>query len=274
MQMSLILSLSFACYLVAIGCKNDRDNDARGTVVFRSADGRVLTLEELRGVTGTIRYEIIGAGNITREAQSLHQQARQAGMSGDHKKAISLLDQASKAAPQWPYPVYDRAFEHLLMLDFDGARRDYQKTLELAPRGFFTAITAVDTLTREQKGDLPIGTYLAYVSLEWIKDPEKKREAVQQMVKLLPQFAPAWKELVFFVDDKTERLTLIETGLAAHPDAETKGVLIINKALVLNNDGDHDAAVRLLGQLALNPNSTFGAEHSAKAALALIVKNE
>ena len=269
MQMSLIFSLSIMCYLF-FGCKRAQSGPATGTVVFRSADGRVLTLEELRGITGTVRYEILGAGNIPEQAQLLHQQARQAGMSGNHKKAISLLDQASNAAPQWPYPIYDRAYEHLLMQDFEGARKDYQKTLELAPRGFFTAITAVDTLTREHKGELPTGTYLAYVSLEWINDPQKKREAVQQMVELVPGFAPAWKELAALIDDDTERLTVIETGLAAHPDAETKGMLTINKALLLNNKGDHDAAVRLLGELALHTNSPLDIELSAKSALALI----
>jgi hypothetical protein len=53
-----------------------------------------------------------------------------------------------------------------MMKDFDGAKTYYEKTLELSPRGFFTAITAVDTLRREQTAELPTGTYLAYVSLE------------------------------------------------------------------------------------------------------------
>jgi hypothetical protein len=47
-------------------------------------------------------------------------------------------------------------------------------------------------------------------------------------------------------------------------------MLEINKALVLNLKGDRHSAAQLLGELALNPNSTFGTEHSAKAALSVL----
>jgi tetratricopeptide (TPR) repeat protein len=171
----------------------------------------------------------------------------------------------------WPYPVYDRAFTYLLMKDFDSARADYRRTLKLSPRGFFTAITALDTLTREQNGELPVGTYLAYLSLEWMKDKGQKESAIRELVKQIPQFAPAWKELASLCDDDVERLTAIENGLAAHPDVDTKGILSINKALVLNLRGDHAEAVELLGEIALDPKSTIKTEHSAKAALSILM---
>jgi hypothetical protein len=133
------------------------------------------------------------------------------------------------------------------MKDFDAARTYYQKTIELAPRGFFTAITAIDTLSREQKGELPSGTYLAYLSLEWINDPAKRAAAVHQLVKRVPHFAPAWEQLALLTDQDPERLNAIENGLKAQPDAETMGMLEINKALVLNRQGNHEGAVRLLG---------------------------
>lgn len=241
-------------------------------IVFRGADGRTLTLEELKGVTGTFRYEGIGDMNVPGEARALHQQARQAGGQGNYKKALELLAQASALAPQWPYPVYDAAYTRLLMKDFDGAREDYRKTVQLSPRGFFTAITALDTLDREKKGDLPAGIYLAYLSLEWVQDPAQKTKAVRQLVEHLPQFAPGWKELAALTNDDDERLAALEKGLAANPDAETKGMLLINKALALNLRGDHDGAVRLLGEVALDPNSMLDTEHMAKASLALLVK--
>ncbi|HET8924242.1 MAG TPA: hypothetical protein VFN26_14730 [Candidatus Acidoferrum sp.] len=151
-------------------------------------------------------------------------------------------------------------------------REDYRKTLELSPRGFFTAITALDTLEREKKGDLPTGTYLAYLSLEWAQDPVQKIKAVRQLVEHLPQFAPAWKELAALTNDDKERIAALDRGLAADPDAETKGTLLVNKALVLNLRGEHEGAVRLLGELALDPNSTLGTEYLAKASLAMLVK--
>jgi hypothetical protein len=65
----------------------------------------------------------------------------------------------------------------------------------------------------------------------------------------------------------------IEKGLAASPDAETKGTLLINKATALSSQGQQEAAVKLLGELALDPKSTYFTEHMAKAALAFITKN-
>jgi tetratricopeptide (TPR) repeat protein len=242
-------------------------------IVFRGADGRTLTLEELRGVTGTIRFEIVGRTAVPPEAEFLHQQAREAGGAGNYEKALTLLQRASDRAPRWPYPVYDMAYTYLLMKDFANARTYYRKTVELAPRGFFIAITALDSLTREELGELPAGTYLAYLSLEWMDDAQNKAEAVRQLVKRVPAFAPGWKELANLADDDAERLSAIEKGLAASPDAETRGILQINKALILDRKGDHEGAISLLGELALDLASTSATEHMAKVTLAHIAKH-
>ena len=287
MQLTEAISKWFARCLSFLGRdrKGSKESKDAPRIIFTLPDGRKLTMEDLQGltgkvhfregklleVTGTVRYEMIGKGTVPVAAEALHQQAREAGGRGEYEKAIELLQRASELAPEWPYPVYDRAFTHMLMSDFDGARKYYQRTLELSPRGFFAAITALNTLTREQNGDLPVGTYLAYVSLEWMQDAAKKEHAVREMVERIPQFAPAWKEFASLCDDEDERLAAIENGLAANPDAGTKGMLNISKALVLNLKGKRDDAVRLLGELALDPNSTFGTEHSAKAALSILL---
>jgi hypothetical protein len=65
---------------------------------------------------------------------------------------------------------------------------------------------------------------------------------------------------------------MVEKGLAANPDSETKGILQINKAIALDRSGDHAGAVRLLGELALDPTSTFATEHLAKVTVANFVK--
>jgi hypothetical protein len=126
--------------------------------------------------------------------------------------------------------------------------------------------------TREQAGQFPPGTYLAYLSLEWVDDRAKKADMVRNLVNELPRFAPGWKELASFADQDPERLAAIEKGLAAEPDAETRGMLEINRALVLDRQGDHDGAVRLLGELALDPQSTYKTEQLAKATLAMVAK--
>jgi tetratricopeptide (TPR) repeat protein len=246
--------------------------EEEAVVVFHAADGWTLTMADLQGLTGTFQYEILGRSNVPAEAESLHEQARQAGGAGDYKKAITLLEQASRLAPTWPYPVYDTAFTELLMGDAENARKHYRKTVELAPRGFFTALTALDALDKEAKGNLPAGTYSAYLSLEWMDDPAKKADAVRELVKRVPDFAPVWKEQATQASTDVETLAAIEKGLAANPDGETMGILLINKALIMDRSGDHEGAVQLLGELALNPASTYATEHLAKVTLANIAK--
>jgi hypothetical protein len=130
----------------------------------------------------------------------------------------------------------------------------------------------LDALERESKGDLPAGTYLAYLSLEWMDDAGRKAEAIRHLVKRVPGFAPAWKEQAMHVESDAEKLAAIEKGLAANPDGETKGILMINKALIRDQSGAHDGAVRLLGELALDPASTYATEHLAKVTLANVAK--
>jgi len=159
-------------------------------------------------------------------------------------------------------------FTYLLMNDSENARACYRKTVELSPRGFFEAFTAVDALDREAKGALPAGTYLKYLSLEWTNDLGKKKDIVHQLITDTPGFAPGWKEFANFSEGDAAQLEAIERGLAANPDPETKGILQINKALILDRKGDHEGAIRLLGELALDPASTYSTEHMAKVSLA------
>ena len=118
-------------------------------IVFRAADGRTLTTADLDGITGTFCYEIVGKGKVPIQAESLHEQARLVAESGDYKEALTLLEQASILAPEWPYPVYDMAFTYLLMKDTENARKYYRKTIELSPRGFDLPPTFVHVRIRQ-----------------------------------------------------------------------------------------------------------------------------
>ena len=267
------LLLAVAALFVAVGvAPSMAEEPATVDIVFRDADGRTLTHDQIQGVSGTFRYEIVGSAGVPAEAVAMHAQAREAGSRGDYEQAISLLELTADLAPRWPYPVYDMAFTYLLMKDAASSLKFYEKTVELAPRGFFTAITALDALSREKKGELPPGTYMAFLSLDWIDDAQKKSAAARQLTRAVPAFAPGWKELAALTDDDTERLAAIDSGLNAEPDAETHGMLLIDRALVLNKQGSYEQAVEILGALALDPESTVGTEHLAKATLALIAK--
>jgi hypothetical protein len=142
----------------------------------------------------------------------------------------------------------------------------------MAPRGFFTAKTAVDSLRKEAAGKLPRGLYLSYLGLEWVSASEKQALA-SQFVQRHPEFAPGWKDFALQQVDHRAALDAIERGLAALPDPETLGLLLINKAIRLNALGKQSQAKTILGTLALDPNATLTTESLAKATLAPLVEN-
>lgn len=240
---------------------------AEARIVFRDADGHTLTEQDMARATGTFDWSVVGDVHATARARELHEMGREEGQRGNYSRALGLFKQASEAAPLWPYPVYDAAFTHLLRGDTAEAEHLYRRVDQMAPRGFFTAKTAVDCLRRERAGDLKPGTYQAYVSLEWVEDREQKRTILEQVVKAYPRFPAAWKELAVLRPDDVVKLDAIERGLSENPDGETKGVLLINKAIILDRQGQRDAATRILGDLALDPQSTLATESLARFTL-------
>jgi tetratricopeptide (TPR) repeat protein len=239
-------------------------------LVFRDSAGRELTERDLAEYTGQVRWEVIGAYDLPPQATRLHQEARQAGGRGDYARALDLLDQALDLAPHWPYPVYDAAYTYLLLGEPGMAEEFYQHVDRLAPRGFFTCKTSLDTLRRERAGELFPGFARAYATTEWM-DPGQKKALLEGIVEKFPGFPPAWKDLSVLLDDNPGKLRAINQGLRGLPDPETRGILLVNKANILAGNGDRDAAVTILGELALSPDSTLAAEHLAKASLARLV---
>ena len=239
-------------------------------LVFRDAAGRELTAADLTGYTGQVRWEVIGAYDVPPRAGQLHREAREAGRRGDYARALDLLDQAWDLAPQWPYPVYDAAFTYLLLDEPGAAQEMYERVDEMAPRGYFTCKASLDTLRRERAGELFRGFAKAYAATEWM-DPREKKRLLTGIVDKFPGFALAWKDLSALLDDDTSKLHAIGRGLLGRPDAETLGILLINKANILVRRGDRDTAVAILGELALSPDSTLAAEHLAKATLARLL---
>lgn len=239
-------------------------------LVFRDSAGRELTIGDLQGYTGHVGWEVIGADNVPPRARQLHQEAREAGSRGDYAGALDLLDQAWDLAPEWPYPAYDAAFTYLLLGEPTMAEELYERVDEMAPRGFFTCKASLDTLRRERAGELFPGFARAYATTEWM-EPLQKRALLAGIVEKFPGFAVAWKDLSVLLEDASHQLHAIEQGLRGRPDAETLGILLINKAGILAGWGDRDTAIAILGELALSPDSTLATEHLAKVALARLV---
>jgi len=241
--------------------------DQGGRLVFHDEQGRLLTPAEVHAATGKLYYGLQAAIDVPPEARALHDQGRQAGERGDYEQALVQFTRAAELAPRWPHPVYDRAHTHLQMDNFDAALADYRKTREMVPRGFFTTLTAIHTLLREERGDLPRGLYRSYLVFEAIQDANEKRLFLQEYLEEHPGYAPAWKELAYLTEDKSEQENAIERGLAADPDPETKGMLLLNKALGLIGSGQREAGTERLRALANDPESTLATEALAKAML-------
>lgn len=261
-----------ACGKTAAPAASSEEKPMNTRLLFKDAAGRELTMKDLEGVSGRVRWEVIGGDAIPREAARLHEEARTAGGRGEYARAIELLERAHRLAPDWPYPVYDAAYTYLLRDDAVKAEERYAEVDRMAPRGFFTAKTSLDCLRRERAGSLPAGFCKAFATLEWMEDKGRKRALLEGIVAKFPAFPPAWKELSNLLVDEEARLQAIGRGLEHDPDGETKGMLLINKALILERRGDRDGAVKILGELALDPQSTLGTEMLAKATLRQIVQ--
>jgi tetratricopeptide (TPR) repeat protein len=238
--------------------------------VFRDAAGRELTSRDLEGFAGRVRWEVIGDSDVPPQARQFHEAGCEAGRRGDYARALDLFDQAWDLAPGWPYPAYDAAFTYVLLGEPAMAEDLYDRVDQMAPRGYFTCKASLDTLRRERAGELFPGFARAYATTEWM-DPAEKKRLLAGIVAKFPEFALAWKDLSVLLDDDAAGLHAIEQGLRGRPDQETLGILLINKANILARRGDQDAAIAILGELALSPDSTLATEHLAKAALAGLI---
>lgn len=237
-------------------------------VVFKDKQGRVLTRDDLKGADGKFDWEVQSGTPVPEQARKLHQLGREAGQRGNYQAANDYFEQAAKAAPNWAYPLYDAAFTYLLIKDATKAYEYYRKVDAMSPRGFFTVKTAVHTLERERSGQFPPGTYVFFLGLEWTSDAAQKQQIVDTLTTKIPAFAPGWKEKALLENNPQKRLAYLDRGLAASPDLETRGFLLLNKATVLAGLGKKAEAVDILGQLALDPASPRDVEAIAKRVLA------
>jgi len=244
-------------------------------IIFKdSATGRVLTKDELNKAEGAVRWEMTSTRTVPDDAKVLHQMGRSSGEKGDYGASLAFFEKASELAPDWPYPVYDAAFTYMLLHDFDNALAYYERADKMAPRGFFDVQTAVEALRREEKGELPRGLYLYFTLIEGEGDPEKQHEQYAALTEQFPKFAPAWQKLASLETDQAARLTALENGLAASPDPQTKGYLVVNKALALANLEKKDDAIGLLNSLLLDTETPVNIEAMARITLANILQRE
>jgi len=199
--------------------------------------------------------------DISEHAEALHKKGQELVRNGQYTQAISVLEDAAKIAPQWAYPPYDIAFSYLLQQQFDQALAYYKQTDDLEPDGFYTTKTAIWGLEKEISGVYPPGLYLAYAQVEWIREKDRKLAILKDISQKFPTYAPAWKGLGSELEHPDERLKAIESGLACPDiDLETKGGLLIDKALVTQLKGDTSSAKKQLESLLKSQSSISNRE--------------
>lgn len=261
-------------FVFIIACQSScKNRTPESNIIFKDASGHTLTKDDLANVTGEVYYEIVNNEPVDNRAKILHNHANTYGQEGKYDIAIAILEEAIKIEPRWAYLPYDLAYTYLLKGNADSALKYYRKTDELAPKGFFTSKTALYTLEGEQSGKFPKDLYLSYLQIEWIGDTITRLQFVKDIIKKVPDYAPAWKELSVLLDDSKDRLAAIEQGLSKSPDADTKGVLLINKAMALNEAGKKEEAIQILGALIFSSGATAGNIAIAKYSLKSITES-
>jgi len=260
-----------AVAVLLISCKVDSQEDSSSSLIFEDAEGNQILMSDIEGATGKYNWQLMEQKDIAPEAKQMHQEARKYGGKGEYDLAIGKLKQAHQLAPDWAYPVYDLAYTYLLQKDFANALKYYEMTDEMAPRGFFTAKTAYWSLKHEQEGNFQEGLYLAFMQIEWMNSDEEKLQVARAITAKFPEYAPAWKIIASKSDDLNERLAAIEKGLASDPDAETLGMLLINRALVKDVQRKSDEAKGILGRLIFDEATTLANTEMAKYVLSSIV---
>jgi tetratricopeptide (TPR) repeat protein len=258
----IVTSLLISCNEKSRGIENENSSE----IVFSDSLGHKISKTDLLNSNGTFDYAIYGIEDVPESAKQLHNKAREFGQNGNYEKSIELLLEANVLAPKWPYPLYDLAYTYLLKDDYENALKYYRLTDSLAPKGFYTSKTALYTLENEKKGAYKSGLYKMYLSLEWINNPTEKMEITKKLVSGFPAYAPGWKEYAALSEGE-ERENAINKGLELDSDIETRGMLLINKALVLDNKGETNNARDILISVIFDTQSTYGNIEMAKFVL-------
>lgn len=235
------------------------------TILYNNGQGRTITLADLDKEEQTPNMPL---WNVSEQAAAFHAEGRKYGAEGKYDLALAALAKAADLAPDWPYPIYDTAFTHLLQHHWPEALANYRATQRLYPDGFFTTLTAIDTLEREESGELPTGLYLLYIQLEWTEDPADKQKIIDLLTTRCPEYAPGWKaKSLQESQSRVQRMESIEKGLKAMPDAETLGLLQVNKAILIAQGDQIQEAFTILGELLLDGRTTQANRIMARMAM-------
>jgi len=124
-------------------------------------------------------------------------------------------------------------------------------------------------LTREAAGEFPPGLHAAFATLEHMP-PEQQQSIAAQMVEKWPSHTPAWAQHARFLENPSDKLAAIERGLLARPDPDTRGSLLVQKALALHASGKRELALEILDALTVAAGGSPQTHVQALVAAAMI----
>ncbi|QOF81158.1 tetratricopeptide repeat protein [Variovorax sp. 38R] len=235
-------------------------------IIHTDKAGRVLTFGDVNGSFSRLRNAALFQSKPSSKARRLKELGDDASLKKDYETARRHYEASAEASPKWPYPIYRLAEDYLDEGNTAKAYEFHRRVDSLSPRGFLRTLTILPTLQLEMQGKLPRGTAqrLFKLEFEWVGKEKAWKQAAVELTTRYPDFAPGWQEMARVEDDPVKRLQFIEKGLSKDPDPETRGWFLVTRAETLAERGDKATALRMLGDVALDPTSTVETEILAK----------
>ncbi len=262
--------------------KEQNNSESNINIQFADDKGNKISKSELAKSTEIFDYDKVyyDRDNVPDTARSFYKQGKKYQEEADNKKAMEEFRKAHKEVPDWIYPIYNLAVLYLLEDDFENSLKYYQLSDQIAPKGFYDTKIALHSLQREKTGDLKKGVYKNYLLLELSGvltiessiNQSTYELTIGELLKNAQNFAPLWKDYALFLESTEEKLDAIEKGLAQNPDVKTKGILLINKAIFSNENGNYQRATEILVGVIFDPNSTISNVEMAKYILNLMTE--
>ncbi len=233
-----------------------------------SPEHKIVDYQTIEQLLKKIQKKLYNKSGIPEKAIENYYKGRLQGEKGEYTLALDWFKQALKIAPNWSYPLYDMAYVLLFLGERQKAYNLYIQVDKMHPRGFYAVKTAIHTLEREIKAELPGDTYKFFLTIKQEIDIDKKDDLLDYLLDRCTNFAPAWLEKYKTVNSQNEQLFCLSKGISYDSDAETKGLMLINQAVVFLNSNRKTEAYNILSELVFDKNLTLQNEHLAKALLA------
>ena len=117
-------------------------------------------------------------------------------------------------------------------------------------------------------------SYIALLNANDIPPGGEKVQALQAMLEVIPSYAPAILRLAKLAKRAEKKLELINGALALKTDRSTRGSLLVDKALALDELDQRDESVQILTHVVKDSETEVDALLIGKALLAKFTRED